>query len=220
MLESQSPEAKTLRTQNSYIMKVYNLDIKNKVRNRNVFANLEEEGIDTTSTDAVYKWVKKGKAIFKLKNNELHRGELLVNDNFEVYDNVWFDILPTNIGSFIYSEKIKSIIDKNLTGFENLIWLRIGVKYQNELRPYYLISFTKELDTLDLKLTIFDEQEKGAIIIPFFSKKKIVKLNAFYSPFWEYYLPISVCFSEHIVRKLKKEKLPNIRYEEITRVSE
>jgi hypothetical protein len=199
-------------------MKIYNLVLKNTLKNQNIFANLNVKGLDTALSEDVYDYIKINKAEFVLENLSLQKGKLIYNKNFGLYKTIWRDIFPSNIGVFIFSYNIKKLIDVYVTGKEALCWIEIFVSGNDGKRIYYIPTFNSKHDVLDLTKTVFHSVDKNYIIIPFFSNSKIVNFAMFCKPCESWFLPSNIYFSQTIIEKMKLLNFDNIKYEEYLRI--
>ena len=82
---------------------------------------------------------------------------------------IWLDYQPNCFAWPIFSEKLKAVIDENLTGNESVDWLSCNIFGNNEKRTYYVLRFNKLLDVLDFDNTTF-VNGTDHIIQPFFQK--------------------------------------------------
>lgn len=80
-----------------------------------------------------------------------------------------------------FSENLKTVIVKNLTGNEGIDWIKAVVKTIDERLVYYIPRFSKLLDVLDTQKTMF-VQGTDRIIKPVFSLSKIEKYSVFHRP--------------------------------------
>lgn len=199
-------------------MRIYSIGLKNRLKNRNIFAIIKDSELDSTYREEAYKFIVQNKAKFILKNTELQGGEVIYNDDFSVYDDVWSDILPTNITSLLFSEKLKTIITDYLTGHEMLTWLPVKVVLKNEKRQYYFMSFERKLNVLNKEKSIFLESDKDCIVMSFFSSEKLKKYSLFCEPRENYFLPTNVYFTDKLMKVIKGLKIPDIGFEENKRI--
>lgn len=139
-------------------------------------------------------------------------GKWEMSNDISHLKHLWLDFQPNTLAWAIMSEKMKSIIEKFLTGKECIVWMEIKINGNNETRIYYLPRFEKELDVLDFEKTKF---VKGTnhIIIPCFSLEKIKNYGLFYKPqmFWE--VAGGLYVSEQLRKAMEKEKLTGIDFE-------
>lgn len=149
----------------------------------------------------------------------VRKGELIESNDLSGIKDIWLDYQINSLAWPLFSNRLKLIIEKNLTGKEGINWIaaKINAKINTikEQRIYYIPSFTKKLDVLDLEQTWFVEGTT-AIINPYFSLSKIKKYSMFSTPsdynFWKITHGIYVC---NLLRKnIKKEKLTGIYFEE------
>jgi len=153
---------------------------------------------------------------FELRLVKLTIGKngLVKSDDLSDLKEIWLDNQPNNLFGPLFSEKLKSIIEKNLTGNEGIDWISAIVKAPNEQRSYYIPRFSRMLDVLDPQKTMF-VQGTDMIIKPVFSLPKIRKYNMFHTPdshnLWK--IPSGLYISESLKKAIQKEKLTGIDLE-------
>ncbi|NVO10575.1 MAG: hypothetical protein HXX16_11480 [Bacteroidales bacterium] len=150
-----------------------------------------------------------------LKKVVISKGETSVSSDISGLKHLWLDFQPNNLAWPLMSEKMKNIIDNNLTGKEDISWMKVTVKADSESRAYFILKFEKMLDVLDEKKTLF-VQGTNLIIKPVFSLSKISNYNIFHKPqpFWE--IPSGLYISEIIKKAVQKENLTGIDFENVS----
>ena len=94
---------------------------------------------------------------FQLKLVKLTTGRngLMESSDLSDMKEVWLDYQPNNLFGPLFSKKLKSVIEKNLTGNEGIDWIFAIINGSNERRRYYIPRFSKMLDVLDTQKSIF-----------------------------------------------------------------
>ena len=125
---------------------------------------------------------------------------------------VWLDYQPNSLAWPLMSSRLKSIIDDNLTGFENIKWVKAKINSHDEQREYYIPKFSNKLDVLDEAKTMY-VPGTVQIIKPSFSSSKIKELAIFHKPssFWQITTEIYVC--EKVKKAIQKDKLVGLDFE-------
>ncbi len=139
---------------------------------------------------------------------------LIKNNNLSDLKKVWLDYQPNNLAWPLMSERMKSLIEVNLTGKEGVDWIACKVKNGDEERPYFIIRFNTMLDVLDMHKTMF-VRETGYVIRPVFDASKIISYNIFTKPslydLWK--ITSGLYVSETLKKAILKEKLTGIEFE-------
>ncbi len=117
----------------------------------------------------------------KLVKLSFRKGEMEVSSDLSGIDHLWTDYLSNNLYGPLLSARLRTIIDKNLTGNEGLKWIDVVVDGCDEKRTYYIPKFTKVLDVLNEAETSYYGHD-GRIAIPAFSANKINHYSVFYNP--------------------------------------
>ncbi len=139
---------------------------------------------------------------------------IVESDDLENIKEIWLDYQPNNLFGPLFSEKLKLVIENNLTGKEKLDWISCNVKGNNENKNYFIPRFNKILDVLDLNKTLF-VQGTNHIIKPVFSFSKIKDINIFSKPdsynLWK--ISSALYVSEKLKNAIQKEKFSGIDFE-------
>lgn len=134
-------------------------------------------------------------------------------------NNLWLDYLPNSLAWPLFSYRLMTVVENNLTGNEGINWVKATVNGGGERREYFIPRFTKPLDVLDVKRTTFI-RGTDQIIKPFFSIEKIEKYSVFTRPahhdLWK--ITSSIYVSEQLKLEIQKERLTGIEFEK-TRVA-
>lgn len=144
------------------------------------------------------------------------RKGIVVKPELDYGEGTVVDYQPNSMAWPLMSEKMKDIIERNLTGEEGVSWVKapIVVKSNNvDLRlTYYVLRFTKTLDVLDKEKTSY-VPGTDSVIVPRFDKEKIASLTVFTEPsvLWEF--PPGFYVSEKLKKELQKEKVTGIAFE-------
>jgi len=143
---------------------------------------------------------------------------LIESNDLTGLNEIWLDYLPNSLAWPFFSEKLKDVVDKSLTGKENIDWITAKVNGNGEQREYYIPRFEKMLDVLDLEKTMFVENT-DAVIRPCFSLTKINNFTVFHMPqshdLWK--ITSSLYVNETLKKAIQKEKFTGINFEK-TRV--
>ena len=141
-----------------------------------------------------------------LRRVELINGEVKVSDDMSGVECLWTDYQPNEFAWPLFSENLKNIIIDNLTGNEDIIWIKAIIKLGDERRLYFIPRFRRKLDVIDEQKTLF---VKGTdhIIRPVFSLEKVIKYNMFHKPqlLWE--VTSGIYVSEKMKEAIQKEKM-------------
>lgn len=141
---------------------------------------------------------------------------LIVEDDLDNLEVVWEDFLPNNIGLPLMSEKLKNIIEGNLSGNEDIDWVTCKVWAKDKFKIYYIIRFNTLLDVLDIQKTKY-LAGTDLIMIPYFSSDKINQFSVFTIPTSDNLYKISLSlFVNYTIKKLiQKEKLKGVDFSTI-----
>ncbi len=153
---------------------------------------------------------------FELNLIELSVGKdgLVESDDLTDVKDIWLDNQPNSLAWPLFSERLKDIINKSLTGLEGLDWLTAKINGNGEQRIYYIPRFKKMLDVLDIEKTIF-VQGTDHIIRPVFSLSKIKFYSMFSMPsshdLWK--ITTGLYVSETLKKAIQKDKLKGVDFE-------
>lgn len=115
-----------------------------------------------------------------------------------------------------FSDKLRDIIQENLTGEEGLDWVTVNCKSSSQNCEYYIPRFSRKLDVLNDSATLFNKRN-GKIIKPTYSESKVSNLSVFHKPLsnglWE--ITSSFYISESIKKIIEKESLLGVEFEKI-----
>lgn len=156
---------------------------------------------------------------FELRRIKETRSGLIIDNNLDGIDEIWLDYLPNSFSWPIMSEELKSTVEFNLQGEEQIDWITCKIKKEDELRTYYILRFNKRLDVLDLKKTKF-AQDTDVIIKPFFSMIKIARYSIFmattngYGNLWK--ITSSLYINEKLKKAIQKKKLTGLDFEKVS----
>lgn len=156
---------------------------------------------------------------FELNLTKLTIGKngLIESNDLSDLKEIWLDYQPNSLAWPLMSEKLKSVIEVNLTGNEGIDWISATVKASEDHRTYYIPRFVKMLDVLDTQKTIFI-QGTDRIIKPVFSLSKINKYSVFHQPsahnLWK--ITSALYVNETLKKAVQKGKLTGIDFEKIS----
>jgi len=154
---------------------------------------------------------------FNLKRIKEVKDDIIVDDNLDELDEIWLDYQPNDFLWPLMSEKLKSVVQKNLTGNENVDWVDCKVRKGNEERIYYILRFNKVLDVLNIDETKF-VNGTDYIIRPVFSFSKIKDYTVFVKPSFEdlWRIPSALYISEKLKKEIQKMKLTGLDFSKVT----
>lgn len=154
---------------------------------------------------------------FQLKRVKETKDGIITDENLSALNEIWLDYQPNSLAWPLMSERLKSIIEVNLTGNEQIDWIECKVKNKSEERTYYILRFNKMLDVLDMQKTMF-VQGTDHIIKPVFASSKISAYGIFSKPsshdLWK--ITSGLYVSDVLKKAIQKEKLTGIAFEKAT----
>ena len=155
---------------------------------------------------------------FTLKALIVERGGIRYSNDFSLVKTVWADYQPNSLAWPLFSERLKVLIEENLTGKEAVKWISCNVCCGCDTRKYYIPLFTKELDVLDEGKCFYSGN--GCLVKPAFSSLKIRDLGIFPKPaknnLWK--ITSAVYVSEKVRNEVKKAKMHEISFEPVLTV--
>jgi len=166
--------------------------------------------------DLISELVGINKLPFELSLIKLDVGKngLIESNDLSDLKKIWLDYQPNSLAWPLMSERLKSIIEANLTGNEQIDWIECKVKNGKEERTYYILRFNKMLDVLDMQKTMF-VQGTDHIIRPVFASSKISSFSIFSKPsshdLWKITLGLYV--SDALKKTIQKAKLTGMDFE-------
>lgn len=154
---------------------------------------------------------------FKLVKLTVTKTGLSKSDDLVGIKNIWLDYQLNSLALPMFSERMREIIDQNLTGNEGIDWILAKVKGNDEERNYYILRFNKVLDVLDYHKTSFIE-DTDYVIIPTFELAKIQNYSIFHIPSSDNLCSItrSIYINEKLKNQLQKGKLTGLNFEKIS----
>ncbi len=126
------------------------------------------------------------------------------------------DYLADDLGIPLMSEKLKNIIDKHLTGKENLQWYDAIVNYKNKKITYYVPKFMNNLDVLNNEKSMFN-RKTGSLIKANLLISKIENYSFFPLPELSDSIPFEhrLIVSDEIKKDVIKKKLAGIVFSKV-----
>lgn len=113
------------------------------------------------------------------------------------------------------SEKMKDIINNNLSGLERIDWIKCYIIYQDKKLTYYILRFNSVLDVLDEKLTTY-VPGTDSIIRPCYSMKKIEKYAIFPKPAGALaIITHSIVVSEKLKKAIENEGITGVDFSKV-----
>lgn len=194
--------------------KYFSLDLANSVTGPVAYAPenalLSYELIDVLNNENRIPYDLKIKKVTESKKG------LIVNEDLESLDVIWEDYLPNNVGLPLMSGKMKSIIENNLTGNENIDWLTCDVWANDIIKTYFVLRFNVPFDVLDKDKTKYIKGTE-LIMMPCFSTLKIVNYSVFPKPTTDdlYRISINLYVNEDIKKAIENENLKGIDFGKI-----
>lgn len=144
----------------------------------------------------------------------ISKNELVKSNDLTDLKDIWLDYQPNNLAWPLMSERLKLLVESNLTGKEEIDWLTCNIKSKNEEKLYFILRFNKMPDVLDMQKTMF-VQGTEHIIRPVFAAFKVSSYNIFTKPsshdLWK--ITSSLYVSESLKKAIQKEKLTGIDFE-------
>lgn len=135
------------------------------------------------------------------------------SDDLSIIKTIWLNYQPNSLAWPLFSEKLKTIIERELTGKEGVKWISSNVCYKNEIRKYYIPYFTRELDVLNKKKCLYSNN--GSLIKPVFSSSKIQEYSMFPKPsmngLWQ--ITSAIYISDKVKEVLIKAKISGLAFE-------
>ncbi|MCB9823356.1 hypothetical protein H6802_00105 [Candidatus Nomurabacteria bacterium] len=152
-----------------------------------------------------------------LKSIKIGKSGLIIEEILTESKIAWLDYLPNCLAWPLMSEKMKTIINNNLTGKEDIDWILAEINAIKERRNYYFPRFKRKLDVLDLQRTTF-VPGTDQIIKPCFSSQKVANYNVFHKPISHYSwkIPSSIYVSETIKNAIESEGLTGVGFDEVS----
>lgn len=153
---------------------------------------------------------------FELNLIKLEAGKdgLIESNDLSGIKEMWLDYQSNSLAFPLMSEKLKLLIDNNITGEEHIDWIACKVKNKTEGRPYFILRFNKILDVLDKQQTMFIEGTDH-IIRPVFNSSKIKEYTIFTQPssydLWK--ITPSIYVSETLKKAIQKQKLTGLEFD-------
>lgn len=150
---------------------------------------------------------------FELKNVGLKNGELFVSDDLTNIKYLWLDSPPNSFAWPLFSERMRAVVEENMTGKEGIDWIKVKVQGLGETRTYYVLRFNKVLDVLDKEKTVYSGNT-DFIVIPMFSSEKVKDYSLFYKPtkYDHWRIPTAIYVSERLKKAMQKAKLTGINF--------
>lgn len=148
---------------------------------------------------------------------EVGKSGLIESNDLTGLKEVWLDYQPNSLAWPLMSEKLKSVIEANLTGNEQIDWIACNIKNGNDEKPYFVLRFNKMFDVLDIQKTMF-VQGTDHIIRPVFATSKISSYNIFTKPsshdLWK--ITSGLYVNEALKKAIQKAKLTGVDFEKIS----
>lgn len=155
---------------------------------------------------------------FNLKKIKEKKNGIEISDDLSGLKIIWNDYLANSLAWPLMSQKLRTVIDENLTGNEKIDWLSCKIKTIKEERIYYILRFNKLLDVLDLNKTMF-VSGTDSIIKPVFSLNKVQRFGIFMAAtpgeaeLWR--ITSGIYVSETLKKAIQKEALTNIDFTKV-----
>lgn len=152
---------------------------------------------------------------FTLKALTVKSDGIHYSNDFSRVETIWLDYQPNSLAWPLFSEKLKNLIEKMLTGKEGLKWISCNICCGKETRTYYIPHFIEELDVLNKDKCFYSNN--GSLIKPAYSSLKIQDYSIFPKPsmnnLWQ--ITAAICISDIVKKEIVKSKISCINYESI-----
>lgn len=124
------------------------------------------------------------------------------------------DYTAMSPGLSLFSKKLRTIIDDNSSGEENIQWLEVTAARDTDVREYYMPHLEKRRDVLDPSRTVYADKERTNIMRPVFDIKKVGNLQLFSFPYGgdRFYI------TEKMKKAIQREKCTGIVFEKVESV--
>lgn len=150
---------------------------------------------------------------FTIKALTVKHDGIHYSDDLSIIRTIWLNYQPNSLAWPLFSEKLRTIIERLLTGKEGVRWISSNVCYKNEIREYYIPYFTKELDVLNKRKCLYSNN--GSLIKPAFSLQKIQEYSMFPKPstngLWQ--ITSAIYISDKVKEELIKAKISGLAFE-------
>ncbi len=127
---------------------------------------------------------------------------------------LWIDYLPNSLAWPLFSERLKVVIEENLSGNEGINWIRAKINGGGEQRIYFILRFSKMLDVIDVQKTMY-VRGTDRIMKPCFSIDKVEKFSVFHKPahhsLWK--ITSGLYVSEKLKKAIQKKKITGVNFE-------
>jgi hypothetical protein len=145
------------------------------------------------------------------------RKGLLKSDDLSDIKNVWQDYQLNSLAWPLFSLRLKTVIENELTGAEGIDWIMANINGKEEQKTYYIPRFKQMLDVLNLQETMY-VQGTNHIIKPVFSFEKIKKYAIFSEPsnrdYWK--ITSGLYISETLKKAIVKAKITGVEFNKTT----
>ena len=154
---------------------------------------------------------------FELRKVKEGKDGLIISNNLAGLSEIWLDYQPNSLAWPLMSEKLKSVIEKHLTGNEAIDWIQAVVNANGEQRAYYIPRFKRKLESLDRERTKY-VPGTDQILKSCFSLSKINKYAIFHDELTHNLWKISpfLNVSEVLKKAIQKEKLTGLDFEKVS----
>lgn len=151
--------------------------------------------------------------LFKLSSG---RTGLIKSTYLDDLQYIWLDYQPNSLAWPLFSERLKEIFSRNLSGLEGLDWIKARINGNDEQRVYFIPRFEKKLDVIDENKTKYITGT-DRIIVPHFSSIKIDKYAVFHKPqahnFWK--ITPELYISDDLKKAIQKERIIGVSFEKV-----
>ncbi|WP_343704260.1 DUF1629 domain-containing protein [Chitinophaga sp.] len=142
---------------------------------------------------------------------------LVVNNDLARLSQTWLDYQPNNLAWPLMSERLRSVIESNLTGKEMVDWITCKVKGVDGERLYFILRFKERLDVLDVEKTTF-VHGTDHVIKPVFKGSKVARFGIFHKPLshelWK--ITPGLYISETVKEDIWRQKLTGMDFEKVS----
>lgn len=145
------------------------------------------------------------------------KGEMVISKDLSGLSQMWLDYQSNNLYGPLLSTKLRSIIDRNLTGLEGLTWIEAIVNGGSEKRLYYIPKFNQLLDVLNEDESKYHISDRKTAI-PLFASNKINQYSVFFNPsnYSITKIPTNLYVNSKIKQMIKESNIQGVTFETIT----
>ncbi len=137
----------------------------------------------------------------------------LISENAEKDADVWKDYPPNWFAWPILSEKMKQLIESNLTGQEGIDFITVKVSHYSVSRLYYILRFNRKIECLDKAKSMY-APSTDFLIRPVFRGDFLDQYHTLGRPeghdLWK--ITSEIYVTEEIRKAIIKAKIQNVEF--------